>query len=66
MFGGQLIVLIVLMKMSIIVHVSMVILMVGMVTVIKTVLKENGNVLMILIVFLIIGFVMETITKVIK
>jgi hypothetical protein len=63
MFPGLLIVMINLMKMHIFVHVNMVILTVGMEVVIPIVLKENGNVLMVLNVFLIITFVMETITK---
>jgi hypothetical protein len=64
MFPGLLIVMMDLMKMHIFVHVNMVILTVIMEAVIQTVLKENGNVLMVLNVFLIITFVMETITKV--
>jgi hypothetical protein len=65
-YPGLLIVMINLMKMHIFVHVNMVILTVIMVAVIKIVLKENGNVLMVLNVFLIVIVVMEISTKVIK
>jgi hypothetical protein len=66
MFPGMLIVMMDLMKMHIFVHVNLLVLAVGMEAVIKTVLKENGNVLMVLNVFLIVIFVMEMSTKVIK
>jgi uncharacterized membrane protein YesL len=64
MFGGKLIVMMLLMKITMFVHVNMVILTVIMEAVIKIVLKENGNVLMVLNVFLIVTVVMETRAKV--
>jgi hypothetical protein len=60
----MLIVMMVLMKITIFVHVNMVILTVIMEAVMKNVLKENGNVLMVLNVFLIDTVVMETRAKI--